>query len=46
MIEYENLIIGTVIILINLIPLILKKYKYLLLTAIITFIIAFVSTLI
>ena len=46
MIEYENIIVGVVIILINLIPLILRKYKYLLLTGIISFIIAFVSTLI
>jgi len=38
MIEYliQNIIVGTLIIIINLIPLITRKYKYLLLTSLIS----------
>lgn len=36
MIITQNIIVGTLIVIINLIPLITKKYKYLILTSIIS----------
>ncbi len=45
-ITYTNLAIGIFVIIINLIPLITKKYKYLLLTAILSLIAMYVGTLI
>ena len=43
---YINLTIGIFVIIINLIPLVTKKYKYLLLTAILSIIAMYVGTLI
>ena len=43
---YTNLVIGIFVIIINLIPLITKKYNYLLLTAILSLIAMYVGTLI
>ncbi len=42
MVEAVNIIGGTAVIILNLIPFILKKTQYLLLTAILSFIILFV----
>jgi len=43
---YTNLAIGVFVIIINLIPIITKKYKYLLLTAILSLIAMYIGTLI
>lgn len=40
-----NLIIGVAIIVINLIPLLLKKYKYLIITLILSLILAIINNL-
>ena len=45
-IQTPNLIVGILIILINLIPMVLKKYKYLILTSIISlFLIILLNTI-
>jgi len=43
---YTNLAIGIFVIIINLMPIITKKYKYLLLTAILSLIAMYIGTLI
>ena len=42
----SNVVIGIAVIIINLIPIITKKYKYLILTAIVSILLMYIGTLI